>query len=232
MTRAAVLEALAALITAAAARLAGSDAPHPLRVGIDGLDTAGKTTLADELAALLTQQGCSILRASADDFHRPRAERHRRGPDSPEGYYHDTFDSPALRRLLLDPLGPAGSRRVRLACYDLAAEASLDAPEQVVPPETILLCDGVFLHRPALIACWDVSIYVRVRFDEVLRRAAVRDAARFGGAGPTVARYRRRYLPGQRLYLAEVDPAAQADAILDNDDPANPRLVLRKSPSL
>jgi uridine kinase len=227
MIRAAALEALADLIESAV--------PRPLRVGIDGLDTAGKTTLADELAALLTWRGCVILRASVDDFHRPRAERHRRCPDSPEGYYHDTFDVPAVRALLLDPLGPtgdpAGSRRVRVACYDLAAEAPLDVPAQVVPPETILLCDGVFLHRPALIDGWDVSIYVRIRFDEVLRRAAIRDAERFGGAGATVARYRRRYLPGQRLYLAEVDPAALADAILDNDDPAHPRLTLRNLPS-
>ena len=167
-----------------------------------------------------------ILRASVDAFHRPREERHQRGPDFPEGYYHDTFDYPALRALLLDPLEAGGSRRVRIACYDLAAEAPLDAPTQTVPSETILICDGVFLRRPEIAACWDVHVFVRVTFAEVLHRAAIRDAERFGGAGPTMARYRQRYLPGQQLYLAEVDPASLADAILDNDDPAHPRLIL------
>jgi uridine kinase len=54
-------------------------------VAIDGPDTAGKTTLADELADALLGRGREVVRASIDDFLRPRDERHRRGPDSPEG---------------------------------------------------------------------------------------------------------------------------------------------------
>lgn len=45
---------------------------HPLRVlrvAIDGPDAAGKTTLADDLAAHLTGRGRPVIRASVDDFH-------------------------------------------------------------------------------------------------------------------------------------------------------------------
>src|SRR5450759_1567169 len=42
--------------------------PHPLRVAIDGIDAAGKTTLADELAPLIEAQGRPVIRASIDGF--------------------------------------------------------------------------------------------------------------------------------------------------------------------
>ena len=88
--------------------------PHPLRVAIDGPDGAGKTSLGDELAAVLAG-GRPVIRAGIDDFHNPRSDRLRRGPDSPEGYFLYSFNYEALRTLLLEPLGPDGSRRYTAA---------------------------------------------------------------------------------------------------------------------
>ncbi len=48
-----------------------------LRVAIDGIDAAGKTTLADELAELLDRADCQVLRASIDGFHHPASVRGR-----------------------------------------------------------------------------------------------------------------------------------------------------------
>lgn len=76
-------------------RLARLEAP--VRVAIDGPDAAGKTTLGQELATLLVERGRPAERISADDFLRPPAERYRRGRESPEGYYADSFDHAALR---------------------------------------------------------------------------------------------------------------------------------------
>ena len=42
------------------------------RVGIDGVDGAGKTTFADELALTLEGLGRRAIRASIDGFHSPR----------------------------------------------------------------------------------------------------------------------------------------------------------------
>src|SRR5712692_8620510 len=47
---------------------------HPLRVAIDGIDAAGKTTLADELVHPLEPSGRPVIRVSIDGFHRPRRE--------------------------------------------------------------------------------------------------------------------------------------------------------------
>jgi len=50
--------------------------PDRVVVGIDGPDAAGKTTLADRLAAALPGP---VVRICADDFLRSRADRYRRG---------------------------------------------------------------------------------------------------------------------------------------------------------
>jgi uridine kinase len=124
--------------------------PHVVRVGIDGVDAAGKTTLADELHPLVEHRGRPGLRASIDGFHCPRRERHRRGPTSPDGYYRDSFDYEALRRELLEPLGPGGSRLYRTRVFDHRADEAIRDSRRTVPEDAVLLFDGVFLLRPEL----------------------------------------------------------------------------------
>jgi uridine kinase len=219
-----MLERLAALI-------AGIERPHPLRVALDGVDAAGKTTLADVLVQALTERGRSVIRASVDGFHRPRAARYRRGAESPEGYYYDSFDYPALREALLLPLGPGGNRRYRTRVFDVRDDTPLDEPVQLAPLDALLLFDGVFLLRPELDDMWDLRIFVAADFVVTLRRAVRRDRALFGGARAVRERYWRRYIPGQRLYFAAVAPRERADVVVENDDPAVPRLrVARQLP--
>jgi uridine kinase len=201
-------------------------AGHTVRVAIDGPDAAGKTTLADDLADAVRASGRPALRVSFDDFHRPRAERYRRGPLSPEGYVRDCFDFPALRRLVLDPLGPGGDGRFRPALRDLHTEELHDAPARLAPPGAVLVVDGVFLQSAELAGCWELSVYLDVRPEETLRRALVRDVEVFGSADVVRERYQRRYLPGQQLYRDAVDPVRIADVVLGYDDPAAP-VVLR-----
>src|SRR5213082_3087644 len=167
--------ARAAVVAELVETIAAVCRPHPVRVAIDGPDAAGKTTLADELAAGLRGRGREAIRASIDGFHRPRAARYRRGPDSPEGYYEDSFDYAALREALLDPLGPHGSRRYRRAVFDYRTDGSVHVEPEVAAVDAVLLFDGVFLLRPELAEAWDLRIFVVVRPEESLRRALDRD---------------------------------------------------------
>jgi uridine kinase len=89
----------------------------------------------------------------------------------------------------------------------------------------VLLFDGVFMLRPELRGCWDMSIFVDVSAEEALRRALVRDVAVLGGPDAVRERYERRYLPGQRLYRMTAQPELAADVVIDNDDPAEPRVL-------
>jgi uridine kinase len=50
-----------------ASRIAAVRRPHAVRVAIDGVDAAGKTTLADELAPIIEGLGRPVRRAEARD---------------------------------------------------------------------------------------------------------------------------------------------------------------------
>jgi uridine kinase len=203
------------------------DRSHPVRVAIDGPDAAGKTILADELAPLIERSGRPVVRASIDGFHRPREQRMTLGPESPEGYFNGSFDYPALRATLLDPLGPGGTREFRRRVFDFRTDRPVAAPTETAPANAVLLFDGVFLLRSELIDVWDFSIFVAVPFAETRRRAAVRDLARFGNREELLHRYAVRYVPGQQLYFRLAQPQAKASAVLGNADPDRPRLLIR-----
>ncbi len=84
------------LLREVAAAILTLSTPHVIRVGIDGVDGAGKTTFADDLAPLLAASGRPPIRASVDGFHYPRATRYRRGQHSPRGYVQDSYNYPQL----------------------------------------------------------------------------------------------------------------------------------------
>ena len=207
----------------AAVRLA-----HPTRVGIDGVDGAGKTALADELVPPLERMGRQVIRASVDGFHNPREIRYRRGIDSAEGYFLDSFDYPALKSELLDPLGRGGSRRYRIAIFDHRRDELVETPQQTAADDAVLLVDGVFLQRPELVDVWDLRIWVEAPFDVTVQRAISRDVATGAvNAAEIRAKYERRYVPGQLLYMNECHPREGAHVVVNNVDLQHPQLHYR-----
>jgi uridine kinase len=195
--------------------------PHPVRVAIDGVDGAGKTTFANELAGQIERSGRAVIRASIDSFHNPRSTRYRRGRSSPEGYFRDSFDYDAVVGQLLQPLGPAGSRLYKTGVFDYKTDLPVVAPLRRAPDDAILLFDGIFLLRPELRPFWDLRILLQVNFDVSMSRCAQRDG---GNANPT-APENRRYVEGQEIYFAECNPAAAADILIDNNDATAPRFL-------
>ena len=212
------------LLRSLAASIVSISRPHPVRVAIDGVDAAGKTTLADELAPLIEALGRPVIRASVDGFHNPAAVRRRRGAASPEGYFEDSFNYEALREVLLRPLGPGGSRVFKRAVFDFRSDLPVDARSEQVADDAILLLDGVFLLRPELREYFDSSVFVRADFDVTLARAERRDVDLFGSSEEVRRRYTERYIPGQRIYLATVQPERWASIVVDNNDPRRPSI--------
>ena len=201
--------------------LASVSGAHPIRVAIDGVDAAGKTTLADELVSPVRALGRTVIRASVDDFHNPREIRYRLGRDSAEGYFLDSFDLASITSKLLEPLGPGGSRRFQRRAFDYRIDAPVDSPWEEAEPDALLLFDGIFLQRHELRDHFELTIFVDAPFEVTVARMVARN-----GSDPHVDHpSNRRYLDGQRLYLARCSPRERADIVVDNRDLGHPRIV-------
>ncbi|MBW6466752.1 MAG: hypothetical protein K0B06_09635 [Brevefilum sp.] len=198
---------------------------HPVRVAIDGVDAAGKTILADQLAEILRDSNRQIIRASVDDFHHPQHIRRKRGDLSPQGFYHDSFNYPALIEVLLTPLSPNGDCRYRTAVFDLQQDQPVERPWATAPRDAILVMDGIFLLRPRLMPYWDLTLYLDVDFTHSKARGIQRDAAFYGSMEAAKQRYRQRYIPGQQLYHQEAQPLDKADILIDNNDLEAPEFI-------
>jgi uridine kinase len=219
-----------AVIGEVTAQVAGLG-PGRLRVAIDGLTAAGKTSFGHELAAALRSLGRPAMRASMDDFKHPWRHVRELGYDrvTGEGYYRNAYDFASARNLLLGPAGPGGTGEVVLCAHDpLTGEDHRDKKISA-PPGTVLIADSVFAFRPEYNDCWEYRIWLDVDADLALRRGISRDSALEGIEGATRL-HRDRYHVAEAIYLAEVRPQAMADAIIDNRDFTRPRILSRRSP--
>lgn len=199
-----------------------SSLARPVLVAIDGVDGSGKTTFAARLAEAFANHGRTTMVVHEDDFLNPRAVRHRLGPDSPEGFFLDSYDLPALIANVLDPLGPGGSRRIVPAAFDFRADVPVNADPVHVPPAAVVIVEGMFLHRDELADRWDLSVFLDVPFAETARRMAERD-----GSNPDPEHSSmRRYVNGQRHYLSLCRPHERATFVIDNADPLAPRITV------
>ncbi len=193
------------------------------RVAVDGVDGAGKTHFADALGVELTVRGAKVIRVSADGFLNPPRTRHRRGRDSPEGFYRDSFDYGRMIRKLLDPLSAGGNREYIREVYDVRREREVRRLPELAEVDAVLVLDGIFLHRDELVHYWDYSVWLEVPFEVSVPRAAKRG---IGVKDPDVHSVKnRRYIEGQRLYMAECHPRERASVVIDNVNLANPEVV-------
>jgi uridine kinase len=194
---------------------------RPLVVAIDGMSCVGKTSLANELAAILDGAERPVLRVSYDDFHHPREVRHRRDRLSAEGYLLDSYDAGSLQRLVLDPLAE-NDRQVVTASFDLASDEVVWPAPTPVDDDAVVLVEGEFLLTPDFEDSWDLSVLLVAEPAAVLARALERDAD-LGTQEQVRELYLRRYLGAWALHEERHDPWSLADVVVDLTDPQAPR---------
>jgi uridine kinase len=180
-----------------------------MRVGIDGVSAAGKTTFAH---ALVPHIDAPVVRASFDDFHHPRAIRYARG-EGADSYYEDTLDAARFRAELLEPF--ARGEPIRTRIFDHVDDVPIDDPPVQPPPGAVLVVDGIWLHKPELRDAFDLTIWLAIDRRVALERAIARDAAWMESVDAARRRYATRYFPGETRYLEEVDPESVADLVVD-----------------
>jgi hypothetical protein len=199
-------------LVVAAARLvpaAPGGPPGVLRVAVDGAPAAEPGRLADSLVDPLRLRGRAALRVSADWFLRPASLRLERGRTDPDTYYEDWLDAGGLRREVLDPLGPGGSRRYLPTLWDAGADRATRAGYLDAPAGAVLLLDGPLLLGRGLPV--DLTVHMRLSAAALARRT------------PAPQRWT---LPAFGRYDAEVDPAGIADVVIRADDPRHPAVTL------
>lgn len=195
-----------------------------LRVGVDGLTAAGKTSFGHELAELVSHRGRTVLRASLDDFKKPWKDRHRYDRESGEGYYRSAFDYAAVRTLLLEPASADGSGNCVLCSIDPLTQVDHSAVITPAPPDAVLIVDGVFAFRPEINDLWDFRIWLDIEAETSVRRGTMRDHGTWAGS-EAEAIHRYRYLVAERRYINEVDPTHLATIVIDNSAFDSPRIT-------
>jgi uridine kinase len=122
----------------------------------------------------------------------------------------DSYDYAALRTHLIDPLGPGGAGVYCAAVFDHVTDSRLPVRTQMASAGSVLVLDGLFLHRPELRDIWDFSIFLDAPFEVTIPRGAVRGPG-WGGSPDPAAPSNRRYVEGQQICLRENAPQARAN---------------------
>jgi hypothetical protein len=203
--RPATPEAIAALV---AARADAVDVGHPVRLLVDEPPWAG-LRLAHLVADALAELPRHVVLVDAADFLRPASLRLERGRDDPDAFYEAWIDLAALRREVLEPAGPDGSRQLLPSLWDAAADRATRADYVSVPEHGVVVVAGWFLLGAGLPA--ELTVHIALSAAARARRIPA-DAA-------------ERELPAWDRYDDEVRPATWADIVVRADDPRHPAVL-------
>jgi hypothetical protein len=204
------LPGLAARVAERALAVADPREGRRARIAVDGPVPVDAARVAAAVAAALAAAGRPVAPVSAENYLRPRSVRLEHGADDPDAGYERWYDWSALRREVLDPLGPDGDGSWLPSLWDAARDRATRAPRHVAVPGAVAVVDGPFLLRWETAEAFDVSVHLDVSPAAVARRVPPEDLGRVTGAW--------------RRYLEETDPASRADFVVRLDDPARPAL--------
>jgi len=198
---------------------------RPVLVAFDGVDTSGKTTLADNIyQSMMSDSLLSPVRISIDKFHNPKHIRIQKGELSPEGFYSDSFNYDAILNYVITPVKNF-DKYILTGVFDYKNETVIESNKIYITKDTVVLFDGIFMNRNELYKYWDLSIFLDISFETVIKRATARDTVFFGSRDAVLNKYNNRYIPGQKIYFDECQPKERADIVIDNNDYNNPSLI-------
>jgi uridine kinase len=155
-------------------------------IGVDGFGAAGKSTLAQRIAAELPEAQV----VEVDDFGRVGVP----------GWDRELFCRQVLVPLL-------AGRPARYQRWDLVADAGLDWVD--VPSGVPVVIEGVSATDDRVPVPWDLKLWVAAPAAVRRRRIKARDA------DPVLLeRWRTDWLPGEQAYAAAQRPWLRADLIV------------------
>lgn len=173
---------------AAVRALADQSAGRTTYVGIDGRGGAGKSSLADDIAAATP----TAIVVRVDDFSGPRVPQ---------------WDWDRLRRQVVRPL--AEGRAARYQRWDWDRDEGAEWHD--VPVGRLVVIEGVSATRDEVDAPWALRIWVEAARETRLARALARD-------GPDLmARWLDDWMPSEEAYIAAQRPDERADLVVSGE---------------
>lgn len=197
------------------------DEGRPFVIGINGVDTSGKTEFTIGLNNFLIKNKYETQIIHIDDFHNPKAIRYS-GNNQAESYYHKSFNITTLIENLLLPIQQKRTFMAKLQLLSLESDKYDIEKEYRFTERTIVLLEGVFIYRKELKDFIDYKIFIHIPIGEVKKRAMVRDMPKQGNE--VMKKYDKKYIPAQEKYLQEYPPETVADLIIDNTDWRFPKI--------
>ncbi len=191
-------------------------------IGINGVDTSGKTIFTENYSRYLTSIGIRNQVLHMDDFHNPRDLRYQ-GNDEAEAYYQHAFNYRQVIEEILKPLRDQSSLDKVVSCLNLDTDRYDTERHYHLDESTVLLIEGVLLFREPLLSYLDGRVFLTISFDEVLNRARLRDVPKYGE--DFLNKYITKYIPVQKRYLNEHKPMEGSDVLIDNTDYHRPVLI-------
>lgn len=197
----------------------------PIIIAFDGVDTSGKTTLADAIDLSMRKQNVfEPIRVQIDRFHNPKEIRTQKGDLSPEGFFYDSFNLSAIYENIINPI-KTGTKTIITGIYDYRIEQHIEEYRIPINNNSVILFDGIFMHRDELYKNWDLSIFLDISFETVLKRAIKRDIDLFSSEENIKKRYLCRYIPGEEIYLNSCNPKKRAHIVIDNNNFEAPKIL-------
>lgn len=190
----------------------------PLIIAFDGVDTSWKTTLADIVYETMKKENIfSPLRVQIDKFHNPKELRMKRWELSPEWFFYDSFNIAAIFENIIFPIKNWWNT-INLGIFDYKVNQKIEMNIREITQNTVILFDGIFMNRDELYKYWDLSIFLDISFETVLKRAIKRDIEIFWSEENIKKRYNEKYIPWEKIYLRMCKPKDRADIIIDNNN--------------
>lgn len=201
----------------------------PLRIAINGVEGAGKTTFARDCTKYLQKKGFDAIHVTIDGFHHTKAIRYRQGRDSADGYYEDAFDEESfVEKVLLQSQQEPFSYVPKI--HDLATDELLEVDPLPLSDKSILITDGAYLLKAVYQPHWDLAIYLSVDFNTAMERGIERDQEDLGGREQAKQKFLDRYHAASKRYIEEVHPEQIADIVIDNTDFEDPIIKNQRHP--
>lgn len=161
-------------------------------IGINGIDGAGKTTVAVSLAEALREKGRAVELIHVDDFNDKQVQQR----------VYRAYSAGAFSQEFFELYYQHSIDYVRLA----------EAIRQAKAQTETLIVEGVFLFRPPVVGLIDYKVFVQIEPELARQRYAMR-AARDGDLRP-VEVFDHIWRPAFERYCAEYKPRSRADKIL------------------